>query len=144
MLIQAFVWSAVGTGQTTLFGNNQNKLGSTLGAIGTFGATGFNSGASTLGFGAPQQPVGEQLETDCLIQSERLKGFHSYTCMILICGSLWWFLCSFYMFIYTQSNEEDFPQSVFIFVPLNIFSLQHQEQTLLSCQREYNCTFDLL
>uniref|UniRef100_A0A671UZF8 Nuclear pore complex protein Nup98-Nup96 n=1 Tax=Sparus aurata TaxID=8175 RepID=A0A671UZF8_SPAAU len=47
----------VGTGQATLFGNNQNKLGSTLGAIGTFGATGFNSGAGTLGFGAPQQPV---------------------------------------------------------------------------------------
>lgn len=49
--------TAVGTGQATLFGNNQNKLGSTLGAIGTFGATGFNSGAGTLGFGAPQQPV---------------------------------------------------------------------------------------
>ncbi|KAG7224710.1 hypothetical protein INR49_030040 [Caranx melampygus] len=49
--------TAVGTGQPSLFGNNQNKLGTTLGPIGTFGATGFNSGTSTLGFGAPQQPV---------------------------------------------------------------------------------------
>uniref|UniRef100_A0A667Z4H4 Nuclear pore complex protein Nup98-Nup96 n=1 Tax=Myripristis murdjan TaxID=586833 RepID=A0A667Z4H4_9TELE len=49
--------AAVGTGQTTLFGNTQNKLGTTLGTIGTFGATGFNSGTNTLGFGAPQQPV---------------------------------------------------------------------------------------
>ncbi|XP_044077199.1 nuclear pore complex protein Nup98-Nup96 isoform X5 [Siniperca chuatsi] len=49
--------TAVGTGQMSLFGNNQNKLGATLGTMGTFGATGFNSGASTLGFGAPQQPV---------------------------------------------------------------------------------------
>ncbi|KAM9348606.1 nuclear pore complex protein Nup98-Nup96 [Symphorus nematophorus] len=49
--------TAVGTGQPSLFGNNQNKLGTTLGTIGTFGATGFNSGASTLGFGAAQQPV---------------------------------------------------------------------------------------
>ncbi|KAM7373876.1 hypothetical protein PAMP_006566 [Pampus punctatissimus] len=46
--------TAVGTGQTSLFGNNQNKLGTTLG---TFGTTGFNSGTSTLGFGAPQQPI---------------------------------------------------------------------------------------
>lgn len=56
------VCSAVGTGQPSLFGNNQTKLGTTLGTMGTFGATGFNSGTSTLGFGAPQQPVGE---TDC-------------------------------------------------------------------------------
>ncbi|XP_059207267.1 LOW QUALITY PROTEIN: nuclear pore complex protein Nup98-Nup96 [Centropristis striata] len=49
--------AAVGAGQTSLFGNNQNKLGTTLGTMGTFGATGFNSGAGTLGFGAPQQPV---------------------------------------------------------------------------------------
>ncbi|XP_026213261.1 nuclear pore complex protein Nup98-Nup96 isoform X3 [Anabas testudineus] len=49
--------TAVGTGQTSLFGNNQNKLGTTLGTMGTFGTTGFNSGTSTLGFGAPQQPV---------------------------------------------------------------------------------------
>ncbi|KAF0022881.1 hypothetical protein F2P81_024862 [Scophthalmus maximus] len=48
---------AVGAGQTSLFGNNQNKLGTTLGTMGTFGATGFNSGSSALGFGAPQQPV---------------------------------------------------------------------------------------
>ncbi|XP_038564772.1 nuclear pore complex protein Nup98-Nup96 isoform X4 [Micropterus salmoides] len=48
--------AAVGTGQPSLFGNNQNKLG-TLGAMGTFGATGFNSGTSSLGFGVPQQPV---------------------------------------------------------------------------------------
>uniref|UniRef100_A0A665U9F8 Nuclear pore complex protein Nup98-Nup96 n=1 Tax=Echeneis naucrates TaxID=173247 RepID=A0A665U9F8_ECHNA len=51
------VCSAVGTGQPSLFGNSQNKLGTTLGTMGTFGATGFNSGTSTLGFGAPQQPV---------------------------------------------------------------------------------------
>uniref|UniRef100_A0A8C2H0E0 Nuclear pore complex protein Nup98-Nup96 n=1 Tax=Cyprinus carpio TaxID=7962 RepID=A0A8C2H0E0_CYPCA len=46
-----------GTGQTSLFGNNQNKLGSTLGSVGTFGTGGFNTGANTLNFGAPQQPV---------------------------------------------------------------------------------------
>uniref|UniRef100_A0AAR2LBS6 Nuclear pore complex protein Nup98-Nup96 n=1 Tax=Pygocentrus nattereri TaxID=42514 RepID=A0AAR2LBS6_PYGNA len=44
-------------GQTSLFGNNQNKMGSTLGTVGTFGATGFNTGTSALNFGAPQQPV---------------------------------------------------------------------------------------
>uniref|UniRef100_A0A672Y6M6 Nuclear pore complex protein Nup98-Nup96 n=1 Tax=Sphaeramia orbicularis TaxID=375764 RepID=A0A672Y6M6_9TELE len=49
--------TAVGTGQTSLFGNNQNKLGTTLGTMGTFGATGFNSGTSNVCFGAPQQPV---------------------------------------------------------------------------------------
>ncbi|KAJ3589071.1 hypothetical protein NHX12_009919 [Muraenolepis orangiensis] len=49
--------TAVGTAQTSLFGNTQNKLGTTLGTMGTFGAAGFNSGASALGFGAPQQPV---------------------------------------------------------------------------------------
>ncbi|XP_077448682.1 nuclear pore complex protein Nup98-Nup96 isoform X1 [Stigmatopora argus] len=49
--------AAMGTGTTSLFGNNQTKLGSTLGTIGTFGATGFNSGTSALGFGAPQQHV---------------------------------------------------------------------------------------
>ncbi|XP_005161496.1 nuclear pore complex protein Nup98-Nup96 isoform X1 [Danio rerio] len=48
--------AGVGTGQTSLFGNNQ-KLGSTLGSVGTFGAGGFNTGASTLNFGAPQQPI---------------------------------------------------------------------------------------
>uniref|UniRef100_A0A671S4V3 Nuclear pore complex protein Nup98-Nup96 n=1 Tax=Sinocyclocheilus anshuiensis TaxID=1608454 RepID=A0A671S4V3_9TELE len=48
---------AVGTGQMSLFGNNQNKLGSTLGSVGTFGTGGFNTGANTLTFGAPQQPV---------------------------------------------------------------------------------------
>ncbi|XP_060942468.1 nuclear pore complex protein Nup98-Nup96 isoform X2 [Limanda limanda] len=50
-------FGAVGQGQTSLFGNNQNKLGTTLGTIGQFGATAFNSGTSTMGFGAPQQPV---------------------------------------------------------------------------------------
>ncbi|XP_027129318.1 nuclear pore complex protein Nup98-Nup96 isoform X6 [Larimichthys crocea] len=49
--------TAVGTGQTSLFGNNQNKLGTALGTMGTFGTAGFNTGTSTLGFGAPQQPV---------------------------------------------------------------------------------------
>ncbi|XP_034406780.1 nuclear pore complex protein Nup98-Nup96 isoform X3 [Cyclopterus lumpus] len=49
--------AAVGTGQASLFGNNQSKLGATLGTMGTFGATAFNTGASTLGFGAPQQPI---------------------------------------------------------------------------------------
>ncbi|KAL2080768.1 hypothetical protein ACEWY4_024561 [Coilia grayii] len=49
--------AAVGTGTTSLFGNNQNKLGSTLGAVGAFGASAFNSGTSSLGLGAPQQPV---------------------------------------------------------------------------------------
>ncbi|XP_041863790.1 nuclear pore complex protein Nup98-Nup96 [Melanotaenia boesemani] len=49
-------FGTVGVGPT-LFGSNQNKLGTTLGTMGTFGTTGFNSGTSTLGFGAPQQPV---------------------------------------------------------------------------------------
>ncbi|XP_061558364.1 nuclear pore complex protein Nup98-Nup96 isoform X1 [Phycodurus eques] len=49
--------AVVGAGTTSLFGNNQNKLGSTLGTMGTFGATGFNSGTGAIGFGAPQQPV---------------------------------------------------------------------------------------
>ncbi|XP_067347794.1 nuclear pore complex protein Nup98-Nup96 isoform X3 [Channa argus] len=49
--------TAVGPGQPSLFGNNQNKLGTTLGTMGTFGTTGFNSGTNTLGFGAAQQPV---------------------------------------------------------------------------------------
>ncbi|XP_058271327.1 nuclear pore complex protein Nup98-Nup96 isoform X2 [Hemibagrus wyckioides] len=49
--------TGVGTGQTSLFGNNQNKIGSTLGTVGTFGGTSFNTGASALNFGAPQQPV---------------------------------------------------------------------------------------
>lgn len=52
-------FSGVGTGQTSLFGNNQNKIGSTLGTVGTFGGTSFNTGANALNFGAPQQPVGE-------------------------------------------------------------------------------------
>ncbi|XP_051537723.1 nuclear pore complex protein Nup98-Nup96-like isoform X2 [Myxocyprinus asiaticus] len=52
-----FFGGAVGTGQTSLFGNNQNKLGSTLGSVSTFGTGCFNTGASTLNFGAPQQPV---------------------------------------------------------------------------------------
>uniref|UniRef100_A0A1A7XNB2 Nuclear pore complex protein Nup98-Nup96 n=1 Tax=Iconisemion striatum TaxID=60296 RepID=A0A1A7XNB2_9TELE len=49
-------FGTVGTGPS-LFGNNQNKLGTTLGTMGTFGTAGFNSGTSSLGFGAPQQPV---------------------------------------------------------------------------------------
>ncbi|XP_072230778.1 nuclear pore complex protein Nup98-Nup96 isoform X2 [Leuresthes tenuis] len=49
-------FGTVGAGPT-LFGNNQNKLGTTLGTMGTFGTAGFSSGTSTLGFGAPQQPV---------------------------------------------------------------------------------------
>ncbi|KAJ8412445.1 hypothetical protein AAFF_G00127810 [Aldrovandia affinis] len=49
--------TAVGVGQTSLFGNTQNKLGSTLGTVGAFGAPGFSTGTSSLGFGAPQQPV---------------------------------------------------------------------------------------
>uniref|UniRef100_A0A8C1PT99 Nuclear pore complex protein Nup98-Nup96 n=1 Tax=Cyprinus carpio TaxID=7962 RepID=A0A8C1PT99_CYPCA len=55
-------------GQTnTGFGNvgtqvtSGNKLGSTLGSLGTFGTGGFNTGANTLNFGAPQQPVGQSL-----------------------------------------------------------------------------------
>ncbi|XP_035998550.1 nuclear pore complex protein Nup98-Nup96 isoform X1 [Fundulus heteroclitus] len=49
-------FGTVGTG-TSLFGNNQNKLGTTLGTMGTFGTAGFSGGASGLGFGAAQQPV---------------------------------------------------------------------------------------
>ncbi|XP_063041599.1 nuclear pore complex protein Nup98-Nup96 isoform X2 [Engraulis encrasicolus] len=49
--------AAVGTGTSSLFGNNQNKLGSTLGTVGAFGPSAFNSGTGTLGLGAPQQPV---------------------------------------------------------------------------------------
>jgi len=64
------VFSAVGTGQTSLFGNNQNKLGSTLGSMGTFGTGGFNTGANTLNFGATQQPVGQ---CKCFINDFILK-----------------------------------------------------------------------
>nr|DBA32194.1 TPA: hypothetical protein GDO54_000004 [Pyxicephalus adspersus] len=46
---------ALNTGQTSLFGNTQPKLG-TLGT-GTFGATGFNTSSSGLGFGNAQAPV---------------------------------------------------------------------------------------
>ncbi|XP_060792388.1 nuclear pore complex protein Nup98-Nup96 isoform X2 [Neoarius graeffei] len=49
--------TGVGTGPTSLFGNNQNKIGSTLGTVGTFGPGSFNTGTSALNFGAPQQPV---------------------------------------------------------------------------------------
>lgn len=52
------ILSGVGTGTTSLFGNNQNKIGSTLGTVGTFGGPSFNTGNSSLNFGAPQQPVG--------------------------------------------------------------------------------------
>ncbi|XP_028298533.1 nuclear pore complex protein Nup98-Nup96-like isoform X5 [Gouania willdenowi] len=48
--------TAVGPGHS-LFGNNQKELGSTLGTMGAFGASGSNTGTSTLGFGPPQQPV---------------------------------------------------------------------------------------
>lgn len=54
-----FFTLSVGTGQTSLFGATQNKLGSTLGGVGAFGTTSFNSGTSGLGFGTPQQPVGK-------------------------------------------------------------------------------------
>ncbi|XP_034033490.1 nuclear pore complex protein Nup98-Nup96 isoform X2 [Thalassophryne amazonica] len=50
-------FGTVGTGQTSLFGNNQNKLGTTLGTMGGFGTTAFNSGTNNLVFGAAQQPV---------------------------------------------------------------------------------------
>ncbi|XP_064414128.1 nuclear pore complex protein Nup98-Nup96 isoform X2 [Latimeria chalumnae] len=48
--------TALGAGQTLLFGNNQPKLGGTLGA-GSFGAPGFNTAATGLGFGGLQMPV---------------------------------------------------------------------------------------
>ncbi|XP_074466676.1 nuclear pore complex protein Nup98-Nup96 isoform X2 [Sebastes fasciatus] len=47
-------FGAVGAGQASLFGNNQGKLGTTLGTMSSFGASPFNSGAGTMGFGAPQ------------------------------------------------------------------------------------------
>ncbi|KAM6984594.1 nuclear pore complex protein Nup98-Nup96 [Aplochiton taeniatus] len=49
-------FGAVGAGQTTLFGNTQ-KLGTSLGTMGSFGAPGFSTGTTSMGFGAPQQPV---------------------------------------------------------------------------------------
>ncbi|XP_078258062.1 LOW QUALITY PROTEIN: nuclear pore complex protein Nup98-Nup96 [Rhinoraja longicauda] len=45
--------SALGVGQTSLFGNTQPKLGAALGA-GAFGAGAFNAGTAGMGFGAPQ------------------------------------------------------------------------------------------
>uniref|UniRef100_A0A3P8XIQ2 Nuclear pore complex protein Nup98-Nup96 n=1 Tax=Esox lucius TaxID=8010 RepID=A0A3P8XIQ2_ESOLU len=48
--------AAVGTGPMSLFGNNKT-LTSNLGTMGAFGNQGFTTGTSTLGFGAPQQPV---------------------------------------------------------------------------------------
>lgn len=50
-------FAAVGTGQTSLFGNNQNKLGSTLGTVSAFGPSPFNTGTNSLGLGAQQQPI---------------------------------------------------------------------------------------
>ncbi|KAI5620164.1 nuclear pore complex protein Nup98-Nup96, partial [Silurus asotus] len=49
--------AGVGAGTTSLFGNNQNKIGSALGTVGAFGGNSFNTGNSALNFGAPQQPV---------------------------------------------------------------------------------------
>ncbi|KAJ7320252.1 hypothetical protein JRQ81_019763 [Phrynocephalus forsythii] len=48
--------TALSTGQTSLFGSTQPKLGGTLGT-GAFGAPGFNTSTATLGFGAPQPAV---------------------------------------------------------------------------------------
>ncbi|XP_063162102.1 nuclear pore complex protein Nup98-Nup96 [Candoia aspera] len=48
--------TALGAGQTSLFGSTQPKLGGTLGT-GAFGAPGFNTSTATLGFGAPQPAV---------------------------------------------------------------------------------------
>jgi len=83
---------AVGTAQTSLFGNTQNKLGTTLGTMGAFGATGFNSGANTLGFGAPQQPVGRYLSPPLPLQSAPpVYLYHSYIhyCVcVCVCVSL--------------------------------------------------------
>lgn len=66
------------TGQTSLFGNNQNKLGATLGTIGTFGGTGFNTGSSSLGFGATHQPVGKTSQAspkDCYLIKKKKQIF---------------------------------------------------------------------
>uniref|UniRef100_A0A8C9VDT0 Nuclear pore complex protein Nup98-Nup96 n=1 Tax=Scleropages formosus TaxID=113540 RepID=A0A8C9VDT0_SCLFO len=49
--------ATVGTGPASLFGGTQNKLGSTLGGVGGFGTTGFNTANNCLGFGTAQQPV---------------------------------------------------------------------------------------
>ncbi|XP_028306397.1 nuclear pore complex protein Nup98-Nup96-like isoform X2 [Gouania willdenowi] len=49
-------FGTVGPGHS-LFGNNQKELGSTLGTMGAFVASRLNTGTSTLGFGAQQQPV---------------------------------------------------------------------------------------
>ncbi|RVE66004.1 hypothetical protein OJAV_G00122110 [Oryzias javanicus] len=46
----------VGTG-TGLLGNTHNNMGTSLGIVGAVGTTGFNTGTSSLGFGAPQPPV---------------------------------------------------------------------------------------
>lgn len=49
----------VGAGGASLFGANHNKLGTALGTMGSFGATAFNTGTGSIGFGAAAQPVGE-------------------------------------------------------------------------------------
>ncbi|XP_067889099.1 nuclear pore complex protein Nup98-Nup96 isoform X2 [Heterodontus francisci] len=48
--------SALGAGQTSLFGNAQPKLGTTLGT-GAFGTGAFNAANVGVGFGTPQAPV---------------------------------------------------------------------------------------
>uniref|UniRef100_A0A2R8MJ39 Nuclear pore complex protein Nup98-Nup96 n=1 Tax=Callithrix jacchus TaxID=9483 RepID=A0A2R8MJ39_CALJA len=48
--------TALGAGQASLFGNSQPKIEGPL-CTGAFGASGFNTMAATLGFGAPQVPV---------------------------------------------------------------------------------------
>ncbi|XP_068122593.1 nuclear pore complex protein Nup98-Nup96 isoform X2 [Hyperolius riggenbachi] len=50
------LFGGLNTGQPSLFGNTQPKLGGTLGT-GTFGTAGFNTAASGLGFGGVQAPV---------------------------------------------------------------------------------------
>ena len=59
ILIKCVCVCAAVPGQTSLFGNTQGKLGTTLGTMGAFGASAFNTGATSMGFGAPQQAVGE-------------------------------------------------------------------------------------
>lgn len=121
VLIQSCVCSAVGTGQTSLFGNNQTKLGTTLGTMGTFGTSGFNSGTSTLGFGAPQQPVGEQLNRLCdeslngcggLIHSDPLLLFAFvwlYYIWPLSSDTWWWFDSSFLFLQHSLIQTQQLP-----------------------------------
>lgn len=110
---------SVGTGQASLFGNTQNKLGGTLGTIGTFGATAFNSGTNSLGFGAAQQPVGKTNQT--VVKVLFLELVSSFNPQWLSLESLWDLHYAFPQHLQTQMRQlhsRPFSSSSSVFLPI--------------------------